>query len=163
MIIRPAREEDAAGMLAILAPLIREGRYTIMDEVPTLDEQRAYIRDFPAHGVFLVALGEDGTVLGLQDVEPASSCKALRHVGYISTFVADGVRGQGVGRRLMAATVAAAREKGFLKLSAMIRADNPRAIAFYTGQGFRVLGTAERHACVRGVFIDELLTEKHLA
>jgi L-amino acid N-acyltransferase YncA len=74
----------------------------------------------------------------------------------------DAVR-SGVGRSLCAATFEAARERGFVKLSAMIRADNPGALRFYQSQGFRVLGVAERHALVRGRYIDEVLAERFIA
>ena len=48
------------------------------------------------------------------------------------------------------------------KLQAMIRANNPPALAFYRKQGFRVVGTAERHARVGAGYVDEILTEKLL-
>jgi RimJ/RimL family protein N-acetyltransferase len=47
-------------------------------------------------------------------------------------------------------------------LRAVIRADNPQAIAFYLQQGFRIIGTAERHAYINGTFIDEVIAEKML-
>jgi RimJ/RimL family protein N-acetyltransferase len=51
-------------------------------------------------------------------------------------------------------------EPGFLKLNATIQADNPRAVVFYLGQGFRIVGAAQRHALVRGRYIDAVLAER---
>ena len=99
----------------------------------------------------------------MQDVVPLSAgSPVFGHVGVISTFVALDAQRQGVGRQLSAATFAAARELGFRKLSATIRADNPAALAFYQGLGFRVIGVAQRHALLRGQYVDEVLAEKWL-
>jgi L-amino acid N-acyltransferase YncA len=43
-----------------------------------------------------------------------------------------------------------------------VRADNPRAVAFYRSQGFRVIGTAERHARIDGRYVDEVLLKRLL-
>ncbi len=160
--IRFAREADAASMVALLNPIIQAGVYTVMDEPVTLDGQIEYIRQFPQHGIFLVAVRDDGgEVLGMQDVIPMSKgSKVFRHVGEISTFVALEVRGQGIGRRLCQATFGEAKRRGFRKLSAAIRADNPRAVAFYRGQGFRRVGVAREHAFIGGKYVDEVLMER---
>jgi L-amino acid N-acyltransferase YncA/N-acetylglutamate synthase-like GNAT family acetyltransferase len=162
--IRRVREEDATSIVALLNPIIRAGTHTIMDREVSVDEQRAFIRGFPERGVFQVAVSNRGQrVLGLQDVVPlAPGSSALRHVGEISTFVALASQRLGIGRSLCQATFTAARAQGFLKLWATIRADNPQAVTFYQSQGFRVVGTAEKHAFVRGQYIDEILAEKLL-
>ena len=85
-----------------------------------------------------------------------------RSLGEVSTFVALGSRRAGIGRALTAATLRAARERGFRKVWAPIRADNPAAVAFYRSQGFRVIGTARAHALVRGAYLDEVLAERLL-
>ena len=99
-----------------------------------------------------------GQILGLQDVSPTS----ISGVGDISTFIALSAQGCGVGKALARVTFAAARAKGFRKLMAMIRADNPRAIRFYGSLGFRVVGKLERHVLAHGVLHDEILAEKLL-
>ena len=43
-----------------------------------------------------------------------------------------------------------------------IRGDNPDALAFYASLGFRIVGTAREHACVRGEYVDEVFTERIL-
>ena len=160
--IRPAREEDAADMVDILVPIIEAGIYTILPPV-SLEEQIAFIRGFPERGVFNVAVSEpSGKVVGLQDVEAASKEAAWAHVGSIATFVSLSDQRRGIGRRLCEKTCEDARAHGFRKLLAFIRADNAPGIAFYTGLGFRVIGTAREHAWVNGRYVDEILTEKLL-
>lgn len=159
--IRPATEQDAGSIIELLNPIIEAGIYTIMEDPLSLEDQIEYMRKFPARGVFNVAVCDDsGKVLGLQSVEPISAgTKAFRHVGEISTFVALGVHGRGIGHALSTATFQGAREQGFMKISATIRGDNPGAVGFYVGIGFRVIGTAQGHAFVGGRYVDEVLAE----
>jgi L-amino acid N-acyltransferase YncA len=161
-LIRKAREEDAESIIELLNPIILAGKYTIMDEQISMDDQIDFIRGFPDRGIYHVAISNDSQkVLGLQDVVPKpTESHAYKHVGEISTFVSLDLHRNGIGRSLSKATFQAAKERGFLKISATIRADNPQAVSFYLSQGFRVIGTAQKHALVRGKYIDEVIAEK---
>jgi L-amino acid N-acyltransferase YncA len=160
--IRAVQESDAPAISEMLNAIIATGKYTILEPV-TPEIQLEFIQGFPKRGVFLVAERDDGKILGLQDVSPSSSwSNAMRHLGDIATFIAMDAQGQGVGRALAQSTFAAARAKGFEKLIAVIRGDNPRAIGFYVSQGFKIVGTMRRHAIVNGQYIDEVITEKML-
>jgi L-amino acid N-acyltransferase YncA len=162
--IRRVREEDAASIVDLLNPLIEAGHYTVMDETVSLEGQVAFIRDFPERGVFNVAAcRERERVLGIQDVVPFRAEEpAFAHIGEISTFVLLESHRSGVGRSLSRATFAEAKARGFMKILGTIRADNSVAVSFYRSQGFRVIGTAQRHALVRGRPLDEILMEKLL-
>ena len=160
--IRPVQESDAQAISGMLNAIIAIGKYTILEPV-TPAIQLEFIQSFPPQGVFLVAERGDGKILGLQDVSPTSSwSNAMRHLGDIATYIAMDAQGQGVGGALAQATFTAARAKGFEKLIAMIRGDNPRAIGFYVSQGFKIVGTMRRHAIVNGEYIDEVIAEKML-
>ncbi|MGE5138725.1 MAG: N-acetyltransferase family protein [Rudaea sp.] len=163
-LVRPVREQDAPAIAALLNEIIAAGAFTIMDGPITADDQLAYIRGFPERGTFYVALlPDDRTVLGIQSVEPISpSANALKHVGDISTFVALDSRGSGIGTSLSRVTFREARAKGFLKLMATIRSDNPNAVSFYSSQGFTPIGVAHKHAYVQGRYIDEVMMERLL-
>ncbi len=160
--IRKAQLADAGAIIAVLNPIIAAGSYTIMDEPLALEDQVAFMRNFPQRGVFYVAVDDDTQqIVGLQSVEPlAPTTRALSHIGDISTFVALDAQRSSVGRRLCQATFQAAQAQGFRKLMATVRADNPRAVAFYLSQGFRVIGTAQQHAFLGGNYIDEILMER---
>lgn len=158
--IRSAQEADAQGILAVLNPLIEAGIYSALDQPYSLEQQRAFMRDFPVRGIFHVAVSSDGQVIGLQSVEPfAPWVRAFGHVGDISTFVGSACQSCGVGRHLFQATRRAAREKGYRKIMAMVRADNPQAIGFYKSQGFSQIGIAREHALIGSTYIDEVLLE----
>jgi ribosomal protein S18 acetylase RimI-like enzyme len=136
--IRTARIDDAAAIVAVLNPIIRAGTHTAMRDEVTEADQRTFIETFPDRGVFHVAVSTpDDRIVGLQDIMPATDA----HTGEISTFVALEHRGRGIGSRLMTATLEAARERGYARIVATIRADNEHAIAFYRGQGFAPAAT----------------------
>lgn len=160
--IREIRERDAEQTAALLNAVIHEGRYTIMVEPITVEEQVEWIKSLADRSACYVAEGADQSILGIQSIEPMSAAMALRHVGDISTFVADSAHRQGIGRQLADAALPRAKEIGYSKLIAMIRGDNPRAQAYYMSIGFTPIGTAKRHALVRGEFIDEVLMERFL-
>ena len=162
LIIRPVREEDAAAIIRLLNPIIATGIYTAMDEPFSVTDQINFIRGFPHHGIYHIALDAEQKALGIQDVMPISTSNVFRHVGEISTFIALGSHRQGVGQSLCRATFKAVQAQGFLKLQATVRGDNPSALAFYKSQGFEPIGIARKHAYLHGKFVDEILLEKFL-
>lgn len=164
LFIRPAQPEDAAAIVAIFNPIIETGEYTVFDAPFTVEAEREYIKNFPARGVFHVAVREtDNKIVGFQSLEPfATYTHAFDHVGVVGTYVDLTERRQGIAGQLFAATFEAARQKGYEKIFTFIRADNPAAAATYQRQGFQIIGTARRQAKINGRYVDELMVEKFL-
>lgn len=118
-------------MIGILNPIIEAGAYTALDTPLTLDEQRRFIREFPARGIFHVAV-LDGRVAGFQNVDPfATFTHAFDHVGVMGTYVALQLRRRGIARALFAATFAEAVSQGYEKIFTYVRADNDAALQTY--------------------------------
>ena len=163
LLIRDATPEDAEGIAAVLNPIILARRYTVLDTPVSTEAERAFIEAFPPRGIFHVAVdAATRTIVGFQNMEPiATYTGAFSHVGSIGTFVDLRRRRQGIGSRLFEATFAAAPGKGYEKAFTFVRADNPAALETYVRQGFRIVGTAERHARIDGRYIDEILIEKN--
>jgi L-amino acid N-acyltransferase YncA len=161
---RPARPHDAEAIVAILNPIVEAGTFTVFDAPFTAEAERAYLAAFPARGVFQVAVREsDGRVVGFQSMEPfAGYTRAFDHIGVMGTYVAQDSRRQGVAARLFEATYVAALAKGYEKIFTYVRADNDAALRVYLRQGFRIVGTARRHARLEGRYIDEIVIEKML-
>jgi L-amino acid N-acyltransferase YncA len=160
--IRDVTPADAEGVCAVINPIIETRLYTVFDAPFTIDAEREYIQRFPARGVWKVAL-DAGRVVGFQVLEPlASYTRALDHVGSLGTFVDLALRRKGVATALFAATLGAARTKGYEKLFTFVRADNPAAIATYQAHGFEIIGTARRHARIDGRYVDEWMIERQL-
>jgi L-amino acid N-acyltransferase YncA len=162
--VRDVTPADAEAIVAILNPIVEARAYTVFDAPFTTDAERDYIVNFPARGVWKVAVrSADGRVVGFQVLEPFGPyTRAFDHVGKVGTYVDLERRRSGIARALFAATFAAARQKGYEKIFTFVRADNPAALAAYLSQGFAVIGTARKHAKIDGRYIDEVLIEKAL-
>jgi len=162
--VRDVRIEDAGEIAAILNPIITARRYTALDTPVTVEQEREFIRSFPARGIFLAALDTtQRRLVGFQNVSPFGNfTHAFDHVGVIGTYVDLQLRRQGIATRLFAATFDAARRKGFEKLFSYVRADNEAGLQTYLSQGFRIVGTAQRQAKIDGRYIDEVVIEKML-
>jgi L-amino acid N-acyltransferase YncA len=160
--IRPVRVEDAEGVIGVLNPLIQSRDHTVLDRVLTVNEERSFISGFPKRGVFHVAERDpDGLIVGFQNVEPfATYTGAFAHVGVIGTYVDPSGHRQGIGRLLFESTRLVAREKGYEKFFAFVRADNTGALSFYKRIGFNVIGVAKHHAKINGKYVDEVMIER---
>lgn len=86
IVIREAGPDDAAGVVAVLNPIIAAGVFTTLTAELSEEDERRYIESFPARGLFLVAVADD-TLVGLQSVEPFDAfTPAFDHVGVVGTF-----------------------------------------------------------------------------
>jgi L-amino acid N-acyltransferase YncA len=164
LLVRDACLEDAAAIVAIMNPIIAAGVFTVFDTPFTIEAEEAFLRGFPARGVFHVAVDPaDQRVLGFQVMEPfASYTHGFDHVGMMGTYVELAARRQGIATALFDATFEVARRKGYEKIFTFIRADNPTALATYLKQGFSIVGTTRRHAKINGAYIDETIIERFL-
>jgi len=108
----------------------------------------------------LVAADAEGQVLGWAALSPVSSRGVYAGVAEVSIYIAAGARGQGVGRQLLAALVAASEQRGLWTLQAGIFPENTASLALHAGQGFRTVGRRERIGQLRGQWHDTLLLER---
>ena len=164
ILVRVVQPDDAAAIVSIFNPIIESGLYSVFIDPFTVEEEREYILNFPARGVFHVAINvTDQQLVGFQSIEPlATWTSAFDHVGVIGTYVDLAQHRQGIASHLFVASFAAARRNGFEKLFTYVRGDNPAALKTYLSQGFSVIGTATRQARIRGRYIDEVMIEKFL-
>ena len=164
LVVRPATPDDAEAIAGILNAIIAARIYTAFDTPFSVEAERAYLLNFPERGVFHVAVrAGDECVVGFQAMEPvATFTHAFDHVGSMGTYVELGHRRMGVARRLFDATFHAAVRQGYEKIFTYVRADNPAALQTYLSQGFRIVGTAAKHAKVDGQYVDEIVIEKLL-
>ena len=160
--IREARPEDAEEIVRILNAIVEARLYTVFDTPFTVQAEREYISSFPERGVFHVAVRpSDGALVGLQSMEPfATYTHAFDHVGVLGTYVDLECRRQGIAKLLFEATFEVARRKGYEKIFTYVRADNSAALQTYLHHGFRIVGTAQRHAKIDDRHIDEIIIEK---
>jgi L-amino acid N-acyltransferase YncA len=162
--VRQARPEDAAGVVKILNAIIEAGEYTVFDSPFAVEAEERYIAGLPERAIFHIAQTCVGSrIVGLQTLEPfATYTHAFDHVGVITTYVDLDCRRKGIGRRLFEATFDSARRRGYEKVFTYVRGDNPAALTAYMKSGFRIVGTAQRHARLGGRYVDEVIIERFL-
>ncbi len=131
--IRPGRASDAAGMAAILAPIVDRGGLTAIQG--PVDEGFFGPLFAPDAAVILHVAEADGRLFGFQWVESHPALPT--GTGDIATFSALDAHRRGVGRRLFEETRRAAAAAGWRALNASVLETNALGLAYYPAMGFR--------------------------
>jgi ribosomal protein S18 acetylase RimI-like enzyme len=145
--IEPARPQDAEGLVALRRAVLAEGCWfaTRADEyVEGATQARAAVAALrrQANGTLLVAR-LDGQLVGMLAVHGEGLAR-MRHLGRLEMMVARDLRGQGIGRALLAEALRWARANPVLrKLSLAVFEDNGAAVALYRSRGFAQEGRRE--------------------
>lgn len=116
----------------------------------------------------LVAVDEDGSVVGWIAASPVSTREVYRGVVEHSVYVANQAQGRGVGSLLLASFLHAAHGAGVWTVQASIFPENSASLALHDRAGFRRIGTRERIAFMtygplRGQWRDTVLIEHRRA
>lgn len=141
MLVRKAAVDDAEALANIIATVAEEG--SIGPEPPVDVQARAQrFRELIAEDAPSATwvLDEDGRVLGGAWLQ-----ERARGVLNVAMVILPDARGQGGGRRLLAAMVDHARAVGAHKLELEAWIDNARAISLYASTGFEVEGVRRNH------------------
>ncbi len=107
----------------------------------------------------LVARWND-KVLGWAALSRVSSREVYAGVAEVSIYIAEEVRGRGIGRKLLHALVEASEENSIWTLQAGILAENAVSIRLHQQAGFRIVGTRERIGFLDGRWRDTVLMER---
>jgi len=137
--VRPACGDDRTGILE-LAPRLAEGVAPWRDHAEALLAGRRWLEESldaakTGEGAVLVAADADG-IAGVISVRASTHFTGERD-GYIGELVvADHASRRGIGRALIAAADAWARDHGLRNLTLLTGAFNTNARAFYAALGF---------------------------
>lgn len=138
MRIRDARADDWPNVSGLLAELGRPDVRADDDESRHADAFARYLER--ADTVALVA-DDDGTLVGFVDLEFRQRLNFLSPQGWVpDLIVAERVRGRGVGRALLEAAEARARERSCWGMSLESAAWRVESHAFYERVGWRATG-----------------------
>ncbi|MGD9780954.1 MAG: N-acetyltransferase family protein [Kiritimatiellia bacterium] len=155
ILIQPATRDLADSFRQALDVVAREHRYLIFREAPPLESVRNFIAQVLAKGWSQFYAVRDGQVVGWCDVV-RDERPGLTHVGRLGLGLLPEYRGQKIGARLLAATVADAFQKGLTRIELEVFAANARAIALYRKFGFVEEGRKRQARCLDGVPEDSL-------
>lgn len=153
MRIRPASEDDADGVLAIYAPIVRESAISFEYEPPTPAEMRRRIREIGARHPWLVAEDGDG-VAGYAYAGTWRARSAYDWVAETSVYVAERARRRGVARALYAELLQRLRRAGYAAAVGGMTLPNPASAALHEALGFRRVSTYPRCGWKYGAWHD---------
>ena len=135
MKLRSATKADAAGLCAVINPLIAAGGTTAHRNPFDVERmQRHYIA--PANAVACILAEDNGEILGFQSLVWGEGYDLPQGWTVIATFVRQGLAQRGVGTRLFGETLKAARASGVVAIDATIRRENTGGLTYYGRMGF---------------------------
>ena len=152
---RAMTDDDLPVVREIYAQGIATRNATFETETPTVAQLRGTW--LPAHR-WVAEI--DGAVVGWTATSPVSSRACYAGVGETSVYVAEGVRGQGVGKALMYRQVTEADAGGLWTLQTSIFPENRASIALHHSAGYRTLAVRSRIAQLDGVWRDTVFLER---
>lgn len=158
--IEPLRPGDWPQVAAIYAEGIATGHATFETTSPTWD--RFDHSHLPDHRL-VARTGDDGPVVAWAALAPVSDRCVYAGVAENSIYVAESARGQGVGRRLLAALLEGSERAGIWTVQTGIFPENTASMALHHRCGFRVVGVRERIGQLDGRWRDVLLLERRSA
>lgn len=138
-VIRLARVEDAAGMLAIYAPIVRETTISFELEPPTLEEMQARIERTLERHPWLV-YESDGDVCGYAYASRHRERAAYQWSADVSVYVAAAARRRGIARQLYTHLLGILEDLGYYSALAGIALPNPASVALHEAMGFQPIG-----------------------
>jgi phosphinothricin acetyltransferase len=163
MQIRPATAADIPEIQSIYAHHVLHGTGTFEEEPPSVEEMIERFDKITGHGwAWLVATDATG-VVGYGYYAQFRDRSAYRCSAEDSIYVREDVRGQGVGKALVAALLDEAAAHGFRQMIAVIGdSENIGSIGVHTTLGFQKVGTLRATGLKFDRWLDVVYMQKSL-
>ena len=140
MQLRPAVPADAEALRAIYNTEVLRSTATF-DVVPrTVEDQARWMAEHEGAHTAVVAVDDGGTVVGFGSLSYYRDRHAYATTAENSVYVAEGHRGEGVGRALLEELVHLAVQHGFHTLIARVGSENEASVRLHQACGFEVVG-----------------------
>ena len=155
--IRAMEAKDWEGVSKIYLEGIQTGRATFQTQIPTWEEWDAgHVKSCR-----LVAVDDEGNVMGWAALSPVSSRCVYRGVGEVSVYVGNAFKKKGVAKLLLKTLIQSSEEEGYWTLQAGIFTTNLASLNLHQSVGFKIVGIRERIGkTVEGVWQDTALLER---
>lgn len=161
--IRPSSAADLDAITAIYAWNVDHGTGTFELESPDPAEMARRRDDVLSKGLPWLVAERGGTVLGYAYANHFRPRRAYRFCVEDSIYLADGARGQGVGRLLLAELLARCTAAGARQMLAVIGdAANAGSIGVHRTLGFEHTGVLRAAGWKFGRWLDVVLMQKSL-
>ncbi len=161
MDLRDAAPGDLPAITAIYAHHVLHGTGTFEEEPPDETEMARRIAAVQEKGWPWLVAEEDGQILGFAYLAQFRPRSAYRHAGEDSVYVRDDIRGQGVGKALVAALLRRGEECGFRQVFAVIGdSENVGSTGLHVSLGFRQVGLMRSAGAKFGRWIDVVTMQR---
>lgn len=162
MEVRPARIDDAEAIRQIYNREVT-GSTVTFDLVPrSLAEQEAWLEARSGAHAVLVAVDDQGGVVGFASLSPYRDRPAYATTVEDSVYVRHDQHGRGVGRLLLSELVETARRHGFHAVMARIVGGHEASIALHRAVGFEMVGVEREVGRKMGRWLDVVLMQRLL-
>ena len=163
MEIQTATEADIPDIQSIYAHHVLTGTGTFEEEPPSVEEMAERIAKVLDHGwSWLVATDATG-VLGYAYYTQFRDRSAYRYCVEDSVYVREDVRGQGVGKALVARLIEDATARGMRQMIAVIGdSENAGSVGVHASLGFQMVGTLRAAGIKFGRWVDVVSMQRPL-
>jgi phosphinothricin acetyltransferase len=163
MEIRDATDADLPAIQAIYAHHVLYGTGTFEEVPPDLEEMAGRFRKVVDRGFVWLVAADDTGILGYGYYAPFRERSAYRFTVEDSIYVRDDVRGQGVGKALVARLIELATAAGLRQMLAIIGdSDNVGSIGVHASMGFHMVGTMKSTGIKFGRWLDVVTMQRAL-
>jgi L-amino acid N-acyltransferase YncA len=163
MLIRNATDADIPEIQSVYAHHVLHGTGTFDEVPPSVEDMTESFHAVIGRGwSWLVALDATG-VLGYAYFTQFHDRPAFRFTAEDSVYVRENVRGQGVGKALVAQLIEAATQAGFRQMIAVIGdSANVGSVGVHASLGFRPAGTLRAAGLKLGQWLDVVYMQRQL-
>ena len=161
--LRVATSDDAAGIKAIMAPIIEGSTASFASSERDVQDWERLIKSRLETGRAFYVAEFEGEIIGYAtygQFRPEND--GYRHTMEHSVYLGDAAQGQGLGRILMLMIEEHAREAGHHSMIGVIDAENGSSIAFHTALGYEIAGRLPKVGKKFDRWLDALFMQKFL-
>ena len=163
MVIRDAQPADLPAITAIYAHHVQHGTGTFEEVAPDEAEMASRLAKVQDHGWAWLVAEQDGAVTGYAYYAQFRDRSAYRFSAEDSIYIRDDIRGQGVGKALVAVLLDRAEAAGFRQMFAVVGdSDNVGSIGLHISLGFRQCGILKAAGLKFGRWVDVVYLQRSL-
>ncbi len=163
LMIRPCADADIPAIAAIYGHHVRHGVASFETEAPTEPEMRRRRNEILGKGLPYLVAERDGVLLGYAYAGTYRPRAAYRDTVENSIYLRPDAMGQGVGKRLLAALVAACDALDLRQMIAVVGdSGNHASIRLHQACGFRLVGVLQAVGYKHGRWLDSVLLQRCL-
>lgn len=161
--IRPATVEDLPQIQAIYAHHVLTGLASFEETAPDLAEMRRRFDALQQAGYPYLVAAAGAHVLGYAYAGPYRARPAYRYSVENSIYLHPDAARQGIGTQLLKALIAAATQRGYRQMVAVIGdSANDGSVGVHRSCGFKMIGTLPSIGFKFGRWVDSVLMQRPL-